>query len=134
MAETVRVRLRRKRGRGYDYQEVEVPTDAEMARLAMELHAAGAAAVRSVAGWRVLYIPPGVVRYTGTEIDPFTGGQIGEPVPKSGHTLAACTFGHGSDDWRVCYCWRDGADKSPVRIQERGDVVPLPDNTQGTLL
>ena len=133
MAETVLVRLRRKRGRGYDYQPVEVPTDAEMLRVAQLLHAVGSPAIQSLSGWQVFYMPPGVVRYTDSEIDPFTGRLIGEPVAKSGNTPAACTFGHGSDDWRVCYCWRDGADRQPARIQERGDVVPLPDMTQGTL-
>ena len=112
----MRVRLRKKRGRGWSYQEADIPTDAEMERIAAELHAAAVPALREVLGWKVFYLPSGRLRYSTTEVDLFTHAR-GETEERECHTTPHCVFGHGSDEWRVAYVWQPGQ-TAPRRIQE----------------
>jgi len=120
--ETMKVRLFKKRGRGWGYQEIEIPTDAEMERIAAELHAKRVPALVTVLGWKVLYVPTRPANFSTTEVNPFTAEKEGT-VQYERRTVSYCVFGHGAE-WRVCYSWNQGDDRPPVRIQESGDVVP----------
>ena len=129
--QSVKVRLRKKRGRGWEYQEIEIPTDSEMERIAAELHANHVPNLTSCLGWKVLYRPASPYKCLLPAVDPFTG-ERGETVEHQSSTLSCCVFGYDAE-WQVCYSWNRGDDQSPVRIQEKGDVVPLPSETQGDL-
>lgn len=104
------VRLRTKRGRGWQYKEIEIPTDEEMLRVALELHGARSPAQTTCVGWPVLYLPLGSVS----------------------NSFTYCVFGYHCE-WQVAYLWRDGEDQPPTKHPERGDVVPMPHETQGEL-
>jgi len=128
MIRSVKVRLRKKRGKGWQYQEIEIPTDAEMERIATDLHAKHVPALTSCLGWKVFYNPAKPFNYSLIPVNPFTGEQ-GHGSQHQTRTLSYCVFGYDSD-WQVCYSWNRGENNPPMRIQERGDVVPLA--TSGT--
>jgi hypothetical protein len=50
-----------------------------MERVALELHATGAIALRKVLRWRVLYVPALPIRYSVQEFEPLEGRRIGAP-------------------------------------------------------
>jgi hypothetical protein len=110
ITESIKVRLRRKKNRGWLYREIEIPTDAEMLRVACDLHEKRVPALTTSAGWPVLYVPLHAV----------------------GNSLTYCVFGHECE-WQVAYVWRDGDDRPPAKHPERGDVVPMPSEVQGEL-
>lgn len=132
MIESQRVYLRKKHGRRWEYQEIEIPTDAEMERVAAELHAKHVPALITVLGRPVFYHPATPRNWSTTEVNPFTGDH-GETVTNQTTGISSCTFGYRTD-WQVCYFWDRGEDKLPRRIQERGDVVSRPAEMQGSLL
>ena len=90
--------------------EPELPPASEIEAVAMRLHRGGAPALETVAGWRVLYVPAGTVKYSTTEVDPFTqerGQTVRHDTPRS----AYCVFGYGTES-AVTLTWKDG-DASP---------------------
>jgi len=129
--DSVKVLLRRRRGRGWDYRQIEIPTDPQMERIAAELHEKMVPAITTVLGWRVLYIPSCPLNYSTTKVDPITG-ESGDVIHHETHTISYCVFGYESE-WQVCYSWNHGDEQPPTRIQERGDVVPASESSQGTL-
>jgi hypothetical protein len=128
--QSVKVRLRKRRGRGWAYEVIEIPTDAEMERIATGLHARHVPAQTDCLGWKVLYIPAASFSYTMKPVNVFTGERGIPKEARHSKSISTCVFGHGSQ-WQVCYAWNQGDDKSPARIQENGDVVPLPELLQG---
>lgn len=130
--ESLRVGIRRKRGRHSEYGEFQIPTDTAMERLAATLHAKHIPALTTCLDWKVLYEPASPLRYSTTEVDPFTGKR-GQTFQHQTSTISYCVFGYGSKDWRVCYSWNRGENKLPVRIQEKGDVILLTGQAQGIL-
>lgn len=120
--ESIRVTLRKKQGRKWEYQDVEIPTEAEMERVALELHGVGKPALTEVLGWRVLYLPAYPIRYTVQEVDPFDGKRIGAPDLHETTSVSYCTFGY-EQEWSLTLSWANGEDQPPVKCNPRGDVL-----------
>ena len=131
--ETVKVILREKRGRKFEDREIEIPTDAEMVRVALQLHAARSRAVRDILGWRVIYEPSRPYRYTKYRMDPFTAERLSEDEEVESRIVAWCTFGL-EQSWGVTFFWANGDDEPPVRCNERGHVVKRSPSLQEPLL
>lgn len=131
--ESTIVTLRKKRGRKWEYRDIEIPTDAEMERVALELHGAGIPALTELQGWRVLYLPAFPIRYTVQEVDPFSARRIGAPELHESMWVSRCTFGY-EQEWGVTLSWANGEDQLPVKCNARGDVLPYcPSPTQRAL-
>lgn len=121
--ESRNVRLRKKHGSGWVYQAIEIPTDKEMDRIAAELHAKHKPALINVLGWKVFYSPGWNNNWTTTKVDPFSGTVIGAKEEHSSRIKPYCIFGYDSADWKVSYSWNNEDDQSPIRQQEKGDIV-----------
>ena len=121
--ESTTVILREKRGCKWEYRDIEIPTDAEMERVALELHSAGGPSLTEVLRWRVLYLPALPIRYTAEEVDPFEARRIGPPELHKSKTVSYCTFGY-EQEWGVTFSWANGEDQPPVKCNAHGDVLP----------
>ena len=63
--------LKAKRGKTVD---IEIPTDEEIKRIAMRMHAAGKPGLETILGCKVFYRPRLVQSYTTVSVDPFLAG------------------------------------------------------------
>ena len=120
--ESVKLILREKHGRKTVYREVQVPSDETIDRVASELHAGHAPALRNILGWRVFYMPSFPIRYTTRDVDPFTGAALSELRAHESPSVASCTFGYGQA-WSVTLSWTNGDNQPPVRTNQSGDVA-----------
>ena len=120
-ARRVRVRVQNWKTPKAIYQNITIPTDAEMERIASELHAKGQETRMNVLGWDVEYSPAKESSYTVTEVD-YTGkpGEEGDPEPI--YIEAKCVFGVDSDVWQVAFRWWDEAGE-PQRHDREGKIV-----------
>ena len=68
--DTIHAQLKAKRGKTV---AVEIPTDEEIERIAMRMHAAGKPCLETILGCKVFYRPRQAQSYTTVSVDPFTG-------------------------------------------------------------
>jgi hypothetical protein len=102
-----------------------------MERIAADLHIKHVPALASCLGWKVFYNPARPFSYSLIPVNPFTV-ERGEGSQHQTRTFSYCVFGYGAD-WQVCYSWNRGENTHPIRIQEKGDVVPFAASSQDSL-
>lgn len=126
--DVIQAQLRTKRGGTI---AVEIPTDEEMERIAMRMHAARKACIEEVLGWKVLYRPRGDLKYSTTSLHPFTGQQ-GDTHDHKSNVPAEFTFGYDAD-WKIVLMWRDGDDAPPVWFRYEDRLIRAPKRDTGQL-
>lgn len=91
---------------------VEIPTDEEIERIAMRMHAAGKPCLETILGYKVFYRPCSELSPTMTKVDPFTH-ERGQPSAQSkSASPAEFTFNY-QGEWHIVLSWQAGNDKPP---------------------
>jgi hypothetical protein len=114
---TIHAHLKVKRGKSVS---IEIPTDEEIKRIALQMHAGGKPCLQTILGHKVYYHPREGYRRTTTEFSVFTG-ERGEPsAPSISHFPAEFTFGYNGP-WSIVLSWQAGDDKPPTwcRYEEK---------------
>jgi hypothetical protein len=73
---------------------IEIPTDEEIERIAMRMHAAGKPCLKTIRNCKVFYRPRLEQSYTMTKVDPFTGERGKPSPPRKSMSPAEFTFGY----------------------------------------
>jgi hypothetical protein len=114
---TIHAQLKVKRGKTV---AVEIPTDEEIERIAMRMHAAGKPCLETILDCKVFYRPRQEQSYTTTKVDPFTGERGKPSAPSKSVSPAEFTFGYDGP-WKIVLAWQAGDDKPPkwFRYEEK---------------
>ncbi len=127
--DVIQAQLRAKRGGTI---AVEIPTDEEIERIAMRVHAPGKPCLEEILGWKVLYRPRAALKYSTASVSPFTE-EHGDTQDHESQVPAEFTFGYGAD-WRVVLMWRDGDDATPIWFRYEDRLIRAPKQETGQLL
>lgn len=128
--DTIHAQLKAKRGKTV---AVEIPTDEEIERIAMRMHAAGKPCLETILGCKVFYRPRQAQSYTTVSVDPFTGKRGEESAPRRSEIPAEFTFGHDGP-WKIVLSWKAGDDKPPTWFRYEDQLIRTPKQATGELL
>jgi hypothetical protein len=116
---TIHAKLKIKGGKTVD---VEIPTDEEIERIAMRMHAAGKPCLETILGSKAFYRSRQEQSYTTASVDPFTGKRGEESAPHKSEAPAEFTFGYDGP-WRIVLSWKAGDDKPPTWFRYEDKLV-----------
>ncbi len=116
---TIRTQLKGKRAKTV---AIEIPTDEEIERIAMRMHAAGKPCLETILGCKVFFRPRLEHSYTTTSVAPFTD-ERGEPsAPRKSVSPAEFTFGYDGP-WKIVLSWQAGDDKPPTWFRYEDKLI-----------
>jgi len=101
---------------------VEIPTDEEIERIAMRMHAARKPCLETILGYKVFYRPRQEESYTAVSVDPFTGKRGKQSAPHKSAAPAELTFGYDGP-WKIVLSWKAGDDKPPTWLRYEDKLV-----------
>jgi hypothetical protein len=116
---TIDAQLKVKRGKTI---AIEIPTDEEIERIAMRMHAAGKPCLETILGCKVFYRPRLAQSYTMTKVDPFTGERGKPSPPRKSMSPAEFTFGYDGP-WKIVLSWQTGDDKPPTWFRYEDKLI-----------
>jgi hypothetical protein len=128
--DTIHAQLKAKRG---ETIAVEIPTDAEIERIAMGMHAARKPCLETIVGCQVFYRPRQTQSYTTVSVDPFTGKRGEESAPSQLEIPAEFTFGHDGP-WKIVLTWKAGDEQPPTWFRYEDRLIRAPKQTTRELL
>lgn len=128
--DTIYAQLKAKRGKTV---AIEIPTDEEIERIAMHMHAAGKPCLETILGCKVSYYPRRAQSYTTASVDPFTRERSEESAARRLEIPAEFTFGRGGP-WKIVLSWKAGDDKPPTWFRYEDQLIRTPKETTGELL
>ena len=126
---TVQAQLKANRG---NTVAVEIPTDEEIERIAVSMHAAGKPCLETILGCKVFYRPRQTQPYTTVIVDPFTGKRGEESAPSRSEIPAEFTFGY-EGPWKIVLSWETGDDRPPTWFRYEDQLIRTPKQTTGEL-
>jgi hypothetical protein len=116
---TIHAQLKVKRGKTI---AIEIPTDEEIERIAMRMHAAGKPCLKTILNCKVFYRPRLEQSYTMTKVDPFTGERGKPSPPRKSMSPAEFTFGYDGP-WKIVLSWQAGDDKPPTWFRYEDKLI-----------